>query len=174
MPIVMPIETGVIQPAVERVKNPYVPSFRNPLIKAFSALAALLLLSILLARAFGPVRPLQNVVIERLRRNGVAAGISQDNPLSSSRIAEVSWTRNNRDVHVSLSPGWTSGPVLETTEFNGIRTERLATKLAIPTWAFSCSFNTVLFNYGPMTVRVNGADDPAAVIPEVHRLLECG
>jgi hypothetical protein len=112
----MPIKSGVNRMPLQQVWDPALASLRKPLIKVLSSVTALFLLSILLARAFGPVRPLQDVVIERLRRNGIAAGISENNPLSSSRIAQVSWTINNRDLDVGLSPGWTSDPVLETTE----------------------------------------------------------
>jgi hypothetical protein len=92
----------------------------------------------------------------------------------NSRIAEISWAIDNRDVYVSLSPQGSHGAVSKSTQFSGIPANLLEEDLGGSTWVFPCNFNTILFNYGPMEAAVIRAANPAEAVPEVHRLLRCG
>ena len=144
----------------------------NRILRFPAILICVALLMILMARVFGPVRPLQDVVSQRLSRDGVHSGPSQENQWWKSRIAEISWAIDNRDVYISLSPQGSHGAVSKSTQFSGIPADLLENDLG--TWVFPCNFNTLLFNYGRMEVGVTGAENPAKAVPEVHRLLRCG
>lgn len=147
------------------------PSGRAWLLLAIPLGLAVLL--ILVCRAFGPVQPLQNVVVERLTSNGRSAGISQENPLASSRVAEASVEIENSDVYVTLSSQRTSS-ISKYVQFGDINAELLADTRGGSTWQMPCSFSTLLFNYGPMTLNITAPQDPSAVVPEIYGLLKCG
>ena len=117
-------------------------SFGDRTLKLIVIPVGLAVLLILAARAFGPVRPLQDVVAGRLSRDGVHAEPSENNPIPSSRIAAISWEINNREVYVSMSPRGSNGSVAKRMEFDGIKADLLADDFAGSKWVFPCRFNT--------------------------------
>lgn len=135
-------------------------------------LSACLLLVVV--RSFGPMRPLERLVVDRLSRDGNRAGISEANPLNRSRVASTFVELHGHRVEVGVHPrdSWEIPPDGLGT-FDGLKAE-LRRQPYGEVWVFSCRLNTLYFNYGEMEASVVFAKEPSTAVPEVHRLLRCG
>jgi hypothetical protein len=131
-------------------------------------------LVVILVRSFGPVRPLERLVVDRLSRDGSPAGISEANPLNGSRYASTAVELEGQRLEVGVHPVTADEePPDGTKTFDGFRAEMRRLPYG-EVWEFSCPLNSLYFDYGRMEVSVVFAEDPSTAVPEVHRLLRCG
>jgi hypothetical protein len=133
------------------------------------------LLLVMAARTFGPVRALENLVVDRLGDDG-HAGVAEQNPMWNSRIALVSWQIDEETVLVSVheSRRRPSDKVIKTQSFGGVQAQLVPSIPPEEAWRFQCDLNSVLFDYGTMEIALLMTDQPEVAVPRAHSLLNCG
>ena len=172
-------------------------TMRAPRRKVAITCAGLLVIGLALvmaARTFGPMRPLDDVVIGRLNEGG-AASFHDHQPEISRHDASVFWEVNGNSVYLSVNKPAQPQAGIETEEaiektqtLRGIKADLLLVNPSTHAWRFECEVNSLLYDFGSMNVVVRDAQprlvdekEPvglieklAAIVPDAHRFLRCG
>lgn len=142
---------------------------------------------VMAARTFGPVRPLDDVVLGRLSDGGPAS-FHDHQPEISPLDASVFWEVGGESVFVSVYKPDQPQEAIETRTLGDIKADLLLINPSTRAWRFDCKLNSVLYNFGNMSVYVHDAqprpvaeqelapriEKMAAIVPDAHRFLRCG
>lgn len=139
---------------------------------ALVVLSSLTLLALLyvVVRFVGPFGSFEELIRNRLDREGIQAGLAQHNPVGE--VADVSMTIDGNDIYVTVGArGSGQQRVLETKTFQGVSAELLKANYSL--WRFDCELSTLTHHYGVKKVTVAQSRNPSQDIPKIYNLLKC-